>query len=344
MADSTLSAIRTKVRRLTRTPSINQMSNDTLDEYINTFVVYDFPEHLRTFDLHTQISFYTVPFVDKYPAGYFPLQDYVNIDVNTFLPAYVNGTKAYYTQSREQFYNIYPLNRTQQTLGYGNGVQTTFIGLLNTPQETSVLSENIVISYIDEDGTGEAFFDMTIRTANGPIPQGNLYNQSNKPATAPTTINLANTVNYQTGAFTVTFTNPPGDGAEIVGRYRQMQPSQPQGVLFWDNTFELRPIPDNIYQVNLEVNIVPTQLLAVDQSPNVKQWWQYIAYGAAKKIFEDRMDLQSVQMIFPEMKMQERLVLRKTLVQFNSNQRTPTVYSEQTSLGSGTGYDGFNGF
>ena len=38
MADSTLSAIRTKVRLLTRTPSLNQMSNATLDNYINTFI------------------------------------------------------------------------------------------------------------------------------------------------------------------------------------------------------------------------------------------------------------------------------------------------------------------
>lgn len=343
MADSTLAAIRTKVRRLTRTPSINQMSDATLDEYINTFVVYDFPEQLRTFDLHTQMSFYTVPFVDKYPSGYFPLQDYVNIDVNTFLPAYVNGIKAYYTQSREQFYNIYPLNRTQTTVGYGNGVQTTFIGLISTPQEVSILPENVVISYIDEDGTGEAFFDMTIRTSNGPIPQGNLYNQANKPSTSPSTSDPLNNIYYETGLFTVTFTNPPAEGSEIIARYRLVQPSQPQGVLFWDNTFELRPVPDNIYQVNLEVNILPTQLLDSAQSPNVKQWWQYIAYGAAKKIFEDRMDMESVQMIMPEMKTQERLVLRKTLIQY-TNQRTPTVYSEQTSLGSGTGYDGFNGF
>ena len=38
---STLQTIRTKVRRLTRTPSTAQLSDDDLDQYINTFVVYD---------------------------------------------------------------------------------------------------------------------------------------------------------------------------------------------------------------------------------------------------------------------------------------------------------------
>ena len=43
MAD--LQTIRTKVRRLTRSLSPAQLTDAQIDEYINTFVLYDFPEH-----------------------------------------------------------------------------------------------------------------------------------------------------------------------------------------------------------------------------------------------------------------------------------------------------------
>lgn len=68
MANSTLAAIQTKVRRLTRTPSTAQLSVADLNEYINTFILYDFPEHLRLFDLRTTFTFTTQPFQDTYPT------------------------------------------------------------------------------------------------------------------------------------------------------------------------------------------------------------------------------------------------------------------------------------
>jgi hypothetical protein len=43
MADSTLGAIRTKVRRLTRSPNTAQITDNQIDEYVNTFILYDFP-------------------------------------------------------------------------------------------------------------------------------------------------------------------------------------------------------------------------------------------------------------------------------------------------------------
>jgi hypothetical protein len=81
--------------------------------------------------------------------------------------------------------------------------------------------------------------------------------------------------------------------------------------------------------VNLEAYVLPTVLLANNTAPDIQQWWQYIAYGSAKKIFEDRMDLESVQQIMPEFKMQESLVIRKTIKQY-TNERTATIYTEQT--------------
>jgi hypothetical protein len=69
MADSTLQAIRTKIRRLTRKPSVNQISNADIDEYVNTFIQYDMPEHLRLFSLRETHTFYTTPNVDTYATN-----------------------------------------------------------------------------------------------------------------------------------------------------------------------------------------------------------------------------------------------------------------------------------
>ena len=66
MAYATLQAIQTKVRRLTRSPSESQLSTVDLNNYINTSILYDFPEHLRLFKLRTVLTFYTHPYQDVY--------------------------------------------------------------------------------------------------------------------------------------------------------------------------------------------------------------------------------------------------------------------------------------
>ena len=63
---NTLEAIQIKVRRLTRSPSTAQLSDDDLNNYINTFVVYDFPEQLRMFNLRTTFTFVCNAYQDTY--------------------------------------------------------------------------------------------------------------------------------------------------------------------------------------------------------------------------------------------------------------------------------------
>jgi len=64
---ATLQDIQLKVRRITKSPSENQITTPQIDEYINTFYLYDFPEHLRTFNLRQNLTFTTYPNIDTYP-------------------------------------------------------------------------------------------------------------------------------------------------------------------------------------------------------------------------------------------------------------------------------------
>ena len=136
----------------------------------------------------------------------------------------------------------------------------------------------------------------------------------------------------------VTFPTAPGTGQTINSQSVMVATARPQSVLFYDGKFFVRPSPDQSYAVNIEVFQRPNALLANNQVPQLEEYWQYIAYGCAKKIFEDRMDMDSVQQIMPEFNQQQRLCLRRSLVQ-NSNTRVATIYTQTLN-----GIGGNNGF
>ena len=326
MANSTLAAIRLKVRRLTRSPSTAQITDATIDEYVNTFIQYDFPEHLRLFSLKTTFEFYTSANVAQYPPSTVvtnPLYQFDQRYITFEGPVYIAGFEGRLSQSREEFYNVYPfVNSIANTQLVGDGVTLAFAGTLtNAP----VLQEHVLFTAKDAVGNSLVLSDETIPGVPA-FPTGLL--------TSPDGISNG-TINYLTGAFTLNWATAPGNNENIVSETYPYQPSRPDMVLYYDNTFFVRPVPDKAYPIQLDAYIRPTELLASNESPQLEQWWQYIAYGAAKKIFEDRMDLESVQLIMPEYKKQEALVLRRTVVQ-QANERVATIYVNQVQpTGSG---------
>jgi len=339
MADSTLTAIRTKVRRLTRSPSQQQLSDGQIDEYINTFVQYDFPEQLRLFSLRSTFEFVCSPYIDTYKTNTVsptdPFYNFKNKYITLHDPVYIAGFSTFYSQSREQFFGIYPRVNNLRSIGTtGNGIKLNYSGTLATKP---ILQNQVLFSSIDTNNQGLSLIDVPVVDANGnPTVNGNLYVPGTEPASPPTVILAANTINYVTGVFTITFSNPPGTGKAIDSQTVPYVAARPSGLLFFENEITIRPVPDKPYRISLEAYLRPTELLATNQRPELEQWWQYISYGASKKVFEDRLDMESVQQIMPEFKEQEKLVLRRTIVQ-NTNERTATIYTEQTSLGLGYG-------
>jgi hypothetical protein len=386
---TTLQAIETKVRRLTRSPSTNQLSQTDLDNYINTFILYDFPEHIRTFNLRTQFTFYCNPFQDVYntdtisygsnlvspPANaqYNPLYNFQNNFMTVHEPLYIAGFQQFYSQSPEQFYSIYPNVNSIGPIGIvGDGVTTIFSGVIQIPlgqpvllnaglvnqQVSALLKNNVLFSSVDVNNNGCQLVDQPcIDSSTGlPTTWGIMYDPFNGApppvlqlvseylpgspiTTIPSTIQAAgftnNYINYLTGQFSITFTVAPGASEIINSQTIPMTVGRPQAMLWYGNQFVLRPVPDQPYEVNFEVYAKPTYLMAESQLMELNEYWQYIAYGAAKKVFEDRMDLDSVALIMPEYKKQQDLIMRKTIVQY-TNERTATIYTEQTSyMGQG---------
>ena len=329
---STLQNIYIKVRRLTRSPSDDQLDDNEINDYINNFVLYDLPEHLRLFNLRGVVEFYTAANQQFYDTVNVPdtdpLYNFKNKYITIHEPVYVAGFRRYFTQSREQLYNIWPQIESIQTFAVGNNIQTRYTGFV-----TGYPIQPYSVSFNSVDAANNTLvmkdLPCILPPAVGPSTNfGNLIVPTNAPVAA-NAVDPANYINYLTGQYVVTFTAPPGIGANVNSQSVPYAAGIPQAVLYYDDKFWFRPIPDQAYKVSFEAYFRPTELLSTNptQQPDLDQWWQYIAYGAAIKVFQDRMDMDSVAMLMPEFKNQQNLVNRCNIVQL-TNQRTSTIFTE----------------
>lgn len=308
-----LQAIITKVRRLTRSPSANLISDAEIQEYVNTFVLYDFPEELRLFEFRTTLTWYCKPFIAEYPTdttGFVTeLLDFDNKYITTHYPMYSAGSKMMFSQKPEEFYNIWPKTNNIAQVASGDGVTTDFIGTLTA---IPVLIDNVTFSSVNTNNDGLELHDDGIGNLIGDAGGG------------------GNSIDYITGAFQISFSSAPKAGQAINAMTFPYQPSRPTSLLYYDDKFTLRPIPDQPYPIQMEVYIRPDALIQLNQLPKLEQYWQYISYGAALKIFQDRSDNDSAAAIMPEFKHQELLVQRRSWVQY-SNEQVGTIYTGQLS-------------
>jgi len=239
-----------------------------------------------------------------------------------------------FSQSREQFYNAYPNLNNTELVGTGDGVTQIFAGTLTAKP---VVPGEVSFTTIAVNGTKIAFVDtQDVDPATGELLPTGTLDQDILPGLG------AGTINYVTGAWQFITSPTPECPAAATPIYCQAVPyvaARPMSILYFEDKFIVRPIPDMPYRVELEAYIRPTELLNATDEPMLSQWWQYIAYGAAKKVFEDRMDMDSLQLIIPEYKHQERLINRKILVQ-QSNERVSTIFTEQGNGITGGGWGG----
>jgi len=318
---STLANIRTKVRRLTGRPSAQQITDTQIDEYINTFYIYDFPETLRLFTEKTTLEILTTPNVDQYDLSTLTVTingeniPIVNVYYNLEPPAYIAGYQSFWSQDNEQFFRIYPKLADITTTITGDGTPGPYaFTLTNIP----VLQRSLTIGAVDDSDTTIKLIDIPAGRSTGTWLNSNTE-------TAQT-----GTINYITGVGTVTFTNNIPSGNEITITSVPYAANRPQACLFYNNILTLRPVPDKVYPIIINAYKTPTAFLSTPntQQPELRQWWQFLAFGAAKKIFEDVNDMDGVNGIMPGFKEQERLVLRRSIVQ-QTNQRSATIYTDQ---------------
>lgn len=332
MANSTLAAIRAKVRNITRTPSEDQLTTSQLDEYINTFIQYDFPSNLRLFSLRTIFSFYTKPFVDRYDTNTTDASseffNFKNKYISVHQPVFLAGIQGFYTQNREIFYGYYPqTNTVANIVPVGNGTAGPYTGTLSArPIMQSNAQTNVTFSTTDINGNTMVLRDYPLTESLGLLGLPNI----------PETVSPSpyGQINYITGQYTLFFPQPVLASAPISSSTIPYQPGKPIAMLYYDDQFIIRPVPDKSYIINIEADVRPTELLNASEVPELEQWWQYIAFGASRLYFQDTSNYDSLNLIEPMFKEQESKVLRTTLMQ-QANERTITIYTQGKNYGFG---------
>jgi hypothetical protein len=147
------------------------------------------------------------------------------------------------------------------------------------------------------------------------------------------------TINYMTGAITgLVFNEPIPEGTPIQIQYNPKQFSIPLAIMFWQNQFTLCPTPDRGYTIELTCYRQPIQaLLAANttSNPELSEWWEILAVGAAKKIFEERLDSDGVIFIDKMLKERYDIIETRTYAQIGQ-QRIATLYTDQLTENYGS--------
>lgn len=311
-ANSTLDQIKQKVRRLTMSGDASVLSDDEIERQINTFVEQDFPYSLRINEFIERQSFYTQEGIDRY-----------TVDINTIRtlkkPAIVSGKYADWYQDFNQFNAIWPKS-FESTTTTGDGTAGAYSLTVNT---LPLLRNEVVVSAIRSDNVQEVFQDDGLGTMDSQVVGST----------------GTGTVDYATATVSVTFGNTINNGDTITFQYVPVQQNQPNSFFFRNNEIILRPVPDGAYKVEYDAYIIPTAFIATNQSPKLNYWWEYIAYGAAKKILEDRQDVDSLAVILPTFKEKETIIVEQTAIQ-DENMRANTIYVNNSPFYGGNYYNG----
>jgi hypothetical protein len=284
-----------KVRSIVGMGSTDQISDQTVVNYINTYYSFEFPFELKEQTTFQPFNFQTLPNQDVY--------SFSGLTQTGEPVIYADGYPLVFYNSRDLFFQDWPQEYASDQVATGDGSTPTFAG--------STLGYPIIEgTYLITDG---------MQICSDPTGSGILSG------------NGSGTIDYVTGAFEVTFTSAPASSATIYDKYQAYQAARPQGALF-DSTnittsdtisFTFRPVPDQVYQITLQGFIVQSQLMLSTAVPMQTEWGQLIAYGAALQIFSDRGDMVQYDNNYRILKRYENIALGRYIQQLDNVQSVP---------------------
>jgi hypothetical protein len=331
-----LSQMINTIRRMTARYTQTQMTDDQIKTYINLFYTLHFPEQFKNLKLTKPFVFLTTPNVDTYDFVYQnnlttdPAGNPIPGNVQISPPVYCQGYILRYYQDKQTFYNRWPKLTVNQQIGTGSGsIGTTYSGTIpSTPFlraqldiQGNVTEALVIISAYDSSGGTDSGFTFSATD----VPQtgtdlGDLVDDQN---------NVISFVNYITGAyqFTLNGTESIPATATIYASVVPYQSSRPTDILFYNQQIVLRPVPQQVYQVEYQISQMPTELIENNDAPELDEWYLFICAGAAKLIYTDFPDPEGMQYLEPIWQEQLQISQRRTLRQLSS-QRAQTIFSQ----------------
>lgn len=351
-----LQMIIAKVRRLTgsadpfQLPDVPDTSNPYsvgITDYINSFYYYDFPAQYRSLKLKDRYTFNTSVGIDTYA---FDSENYTTVE----MPCYCAKREILLFNDPWSFYGVNFNWQYQNNFATGDGTTGPYTGFTSAkpivrsfnnnpvfsanPNYPASRVQNILITANDQFGSSQNVTDV----GGGSGPTGNLIQEVSGNVVS------AGTINYETGEIEVTFSVAIPEGNPIQIQYNPTTLAPPLSILFFQNQFVLRPVPDRGYTIELVAYRQPSQALAntpaFTGNPELSEWWETIAFGASKKIYEDRNDFDSADRMESLLNKQYQLNFTRTYAQLGK-QSIQTLFRDQLSYnyGSGAGFMGASG-
>jgi hypothetical protein len=357
----TLANAVTKTRKLTGSSNLFQTTDTYIVQQMHSFYSYDLPAKFRSLKLKDIYTFTTNVGQDVYPFN-----SELYITVNT--PCYCAKREIKLFHDPWNFYGVNYNWQQYTNFSSGDGSTGPYSGFTTAaPLIASVNNDpgtqtnpnlffpqsrvqNILITAnvigtngvgitqnVTDDGQGNLI--QIFQTSNNSNQEyGWTYYRQYASAT-PTQPGNA-TINYQTGQITgLTFAYPIPQGTPIQIQYNPKQFSIPLSIMFYQNQFTLSPVPDQGYTVELTCYRQPIQaLIAADMTgnPELSEWWEILSVGAAKKIFEDRLDSDGVIFIDKMLKERYDVIESRTYAQIGQ-ERITTIYTDQLTYNYGSG-------
>lgn len=334
-----LQMIIAKVRRLTGSadpfqlpdvPDPNNPYSVGITDYINSFYLYDFPAQYRALKLKDVYTFNTIQGVETYA---FDSENYTTVE----MPCYCAKREIALFQDPWSFYGVNYNWQYQNNFTSGNGGTGTYSGF--TSAQPILRSSNNNPTSLDYPVSRVQNILITANTATSTLNvtddgSGNLIGDC-----------TAGTINYTTGAIAgLRFTAAVPLGNPIQIQYNPYQASIPLSILFFQNQFTLRPVPDRGYTIELVAYRQPSQALANTPAfagnPELSEWWECIAAGAAKKIYEDRLDSDGVALMDKLLAERYATAMTRTYAQLGK-QRVNTIFADQLNYNYGSGQNLF---
>jgi hypothetical protein len=296
MATWTLSQIRKKVRQVTGRFTGQELTNEQLDNYINQYYQFTFPAEVKVDAEHTYYSFTTLANQAYYDQ---PLDLYTNFGP----PATANNLNMMWYQDPAMFFQANPLQYVFLTPWTGDGSTITFT--------TSITGFPIYPGTMTVTDNVETFEDTNQTWTNADV-------------SVPGSLGGALVINYSAGTVSVTFATAPANGQVIYMNYVVFAANRPQAILMYNNQFQVWPVPDQSYIINMIAYRITTPLVEATDTPRMNEWGPTIAYGAARDIVADYGETDSYAEITALYKEQVSYILTRTEQNMMEGRTKPT--------------------
>lgn len=285
------------------------MSDAEITEEIQLFMDVELPYNNDLNIFSGVWRFQTQPHVCSYQL---PLDRYIGIgDFFT-----VNGIKREIYFTEKQFYYHYRTDyyNGDETATNGNGGATYSFTLRRRPILRGIQS-------LDGHSSPRVFFSAT----NG---SGSTLQCSDNVPGVLSGNGCSGTINYITGAVSLTFTSSIPIGNEILAKYIHYQPGTPFVALFRGdgNMLEIRNVPDRPYVIEVTADIKPSVLVQSMDRLQYNWLFDYIALGSARRIFTRLVDAEMLQRTEQAFDRYKYLIQNRSSKQRAGTQKIKSVY------------------